>query len=423
MDVPKPNQVDPDGALLGPGALSDAEAAGTRPGAAFRPDIISPSPAAYNARSSALFDEAKAVLAAQAAAELARKPRRRPSGLGQALGAVGLLVAAIGATGALFTLGGSDPGSGVVLLAVAVLGAGLFIRAYLADRRWRQVREATIVARPPGHTTAAGDYIALGDARVPGGSSIGQSLRRFLDDPTRYPSISLAGPDDTFIRFRLSEGSPRSLLGEAASDASLIKPILGADGPNGLVALGWATPAPGIRTDFAAEWLLPVDIDALLKVVVSTAKIYGVDEGDLRSSLDADDASDRHRIHFDPASRDPVWLRRLVKRWWGPATWVVAVAIVLVGKDGFGRLLDSAWGSIPRIVQHGLLSAVLFGVSAACIRRNLNTADPITMTGYNRLRGRTVTTYAPHAWWGIIGGVAAIVAVIFLITGFLGGTG
>lgn len=193
-----------------------------------------------------------------------------------------------------------------------------------------------------------------------------------------------------------------------------------------MVALGWATPAPGIRTDFAAEWLLPVDIDALLKVVVSTAKIYGVNEADLHSSLGAHDASDRRGIDTDPASRGPVWVRRLAKRWWGPASWVVAVigfgVILLVGTEQLERSLDTAWSSIPMIVQHGLLSAVLFVVSAACVRRYRNTADPFTMTGDDESWGRAVS-YAPHAWWGIIGAGAAIVAVILLIIGFLGSTG
>jgi hypothetical protein len=370
--------------------------------------------------SSELFDEAKAALEDLTASEFARNAQRRPSLVGQLLGALGLLVGTIVGVAAILGLSGPDPGSAAIQIAISLIGLALFARAFVAQRRWRVVKDATVNAREASHWGAFGTYVLSGGADDPTTRMISQFVRRFLDDPIRHQFVSFDGPDGVYIRFTLASNAPRTLVGVAASDASLGRSALGQDGPRGLIALGWATPAPGIRKDFAAEWRLPVVVDELAKVVVSTAKIYGVEASNLMPATAIIKGSPQTiRVGGDGASEDAKLgpLERSLELLRGPIGWAVVVLIVVIGKDR----LDAGWRTLPPIAQTGLGVALTLYISAICLRRYRQTADPIRSVGYDRLRGRTVVTYAPHAWWGIIGVGAALAAALLLVVGFAGG--
>jgi hypothetical protein len=353
------------------------------------------------------------------------RPVEKPGCLGPMLGAVGLLVAAVfGAIGLLSIA--SDPVLAIVELVVASAGGVAFVRAAKADRRRRELERSAIHRRPAG-AAGPGAHRYAAD-RAPVGDPMETALRTFLDDPERLKYLDIEGTGSMRLHFLLLSTDPTVLRGEATGLSRLDpRDHPGPDAQSGLIALGWAAPAPPSREDFAAEWSLPVDLAGLRTFILSTARIYNVEPTVLRprfgglpttryAAASAEPNALRGQMDSAtigvPAGRD---LRGLLGRWsrhpvarWGP--FAIAVVFIIVGPARLKEFVES----LPPWLLYGALGIGSLRTGVAYVIRYMRTSDPFSLTGWNWWRGRTVTDYESHIWWGVFGAILVVVGLVFL---------
>lgn len=349
-------------------------------------------------------------------------PVKKPGCLGPSLGAAGLLLAAIfGPIGIMAIT--SDPILGIVGLVVASFGGVLFGRAWVADHRRRETQRRTIRRWP----AADGDpRVRYADRARPTGDAIALGLRSFLDDPDRLGYVDIEGPRSFRVHFALLATDANVLRGEAIALSRLVpQDHPGPDAGLGLANMGWAAPTWPSREDFAAEWSLPVDLARLSLFVRSTAAVYKVDATLLRPRFGSPDSvGDRPAADGlqPPGEGAPVAapamrrfsavVRRLSRH---PAvTWssfAIALLALIAGPDR----LEAFIRLIPPGLILGAFGIVLFSTGVRFLARYLRTSDPFSLTGWNSWRGRTVTTYKPHVWWGITGAIGVIAGIGLLM--------
>lgn len=349
------------------------------------------------------------------------------------MGAAGMLLAAVTIPAGLMSFAW-DPLQGVMLLLVAGAGVGLFVRAWFADRRWRAAQQTTI-HRHPAAGRAVARYLPRSGGTTESDGQFGRALRSFLDDPDGLGAVVFDGPGAFRLRFALHPVDRNVLLGRAVAPSRLDP----RDRPDqdawlGLVALGWAAPPPasshekgtGIvpREDFAAEWTLPIDIDGFDRFIQSTATIYGIDVTLLQPRFTGGGhgpgvpPSDRVIGVAGPAPFDPY----LTLRRWSQhplarlLTFAVCLGIVAAGRERFGEVFRS----IPHVLLFAGLAALFLIGAVHLLNRYLRTADPFSLTGWNWVRGRTVTHYQTHVWWGIFGALSAVVGLFLTIQALTG---
>jgi len=362
-----------------------------------------------------------------------RAATSKQPGLSSCLGALALLVAAVAAPIGLMSIG-SAPLQGIGLLGLACLASGLFVWAWLRDRRWRNVQPTTIHRHPAGGR-APGRYVSPVNEKTNPIGRFGQALRMFLDDPAGLGALTIDGPGTFYLRFTVDPADPNVLSGRAVA-ISRLEPSQRPpeDAWLGLVALGWAAserPAyreagagDAPREEFGAEWELPVALDDIDAVIRSTATVYGVDAALLRPRFASgrpspdEPVSDGEPGGEAPAEWDPLGtLRRWDDHPAATFAWIaIGVVFLVAGRDrieGFIR-------AIPGVLAYGALAALCFAIAIHLLNRYTRTADPFSLTGWNRLRRRTVTTYEGHVWWGIFGVIAALIGVFFVIQAVTG---
>jgi hypothetical protein len=353
------------------------------------------------------------------------RPVEKPGCLGPMLGAIGLLVAAVfGVIGVLSIA--SDPILAIIELVVAFAGGIAFVRAAAADRRRREIERSTIYRRPAVSDDSGAPRYARD--RAPLGDPMAIALRTFLDDPEGLQYLDIEGTGSMRLRFLLLSTDPTVLRGEATG-LSRLDPAdhPGPDAQSGLIALGWAAPAPASREDFAAEWSLPVDLAGLAAFIDSTARIYNVEPAVLRprfggvptiQAVAAPVEPNALRVQTDSTPVDGAarrglagllgrWSRHPVVRW----GWIaIAVVYVLVGPARFKELLQS----LPPWLPSGAIGLLALRAGVQYLIRFRRTSDPFSLSGWNWLRSRTVTTYESHFWWGVFGAGLVLFGLAFL---------
>jgi hypothetical protein len=245
------------------------------------------------------------------------------------------------------------------------------------------------------------------------------ALGAFLDDADDLGYVIFEGQGSFFLRFALLGTDANVLVGEAVGLSRLESPTIpGPDARLGLVALGWAAPAPPSRIDFATEWTLPVDLAELGKFIVSTARIYGIDPGLLRPrfGITPPATGQSELVPVSTVSTAPgSGPGPAVRRWWhSPATQgsgVVALLILLLGRDR----LSAIYHSLPQAIVSGAFGILFLGSAGYLLNRATRTADPFSISVWDRWRGRDVTNYASHRWWGIFGTTCAVIGVYLMI--------
>jgi hypothetical protein len=359
------------------------------------------------------------------------RPVEKPGCLGPMLGAVGLLVAAVFGVIGLLSIA-SDPLLAILELAIASAGGVAFVRAAIADRRRRGVEHRTIHRRP---AAAAGQgalrYVDDGVSRE---DPMAIALGTLLDDPERLGHLDIEGTGSMRLHFQLLSTDPTVLRGEATG-LSRLDPAdhPGPDAQFGLISLGWAAPAPPSREDFAAEWSLPVDLAGLAAFIDSTAWIYNVEPAVLRPRFgglptatntaelaetaepaepnalrgQTDSATVGGPARGDLSGLVGRWSRHPVVRW---GWFAIAVLYLIVGPARFKEL----FGLLPPWLPSGAIGLVALRTGAQYVIRYRRTSDPFTLSGWDRWRGRTVTNYESHFWWGIFGAALVVVGLAFL---------
>lgn len=345
----------------------------------------------------------------------------KPGCLGPAMGAVGLLVAVLFGMIGMASIA-ANPVQGIIGLVAASFGGVVFGRAWIADRRWRELERRTIHRRP----AAAGDSVAhrYVDDQASAGDPITIAVRTFLDDPAGLRYLDIEGTGSMRLHFALLSSDPTVLRGQATG-LSRLDPNdhPGLDAESGLFVLGWAGPAPPSREDFAAEWSLPIDLAGLGAIILSTARIYSVEPTTLRARFGgtpsvsyaaepvepnvlrrqkdktADAAPDRPNLR----AVLPRWSRRRALRW---LPFSVALVAVVAGKARIEEFVR--W--LPPWLPSGALGIVILGTGVRFLLRFFKTSDPFSVTGSD---GRT--DYEAHIWWGIVGAVAVVVGIGFLV--------
>lgn len=347
---------------------------------------------------------------------------KKPGCLGPSLGAAGLLLAAIfGPIGVMAVT--SDPVMGVTGLVVASFGGVLFGRAWVADHRRREIQRRTIRRRPAADGDPRVPYIA--GAR-PTGDAIAIALRSFLDDPARLGYLDIEGPRSFRVHFALLATDANVLRGEAIALSRLVRQDHpGPDAGLGLANMGWAAPTWPSREDFAAEWSLPVDLAQLSSFVRSTAAIYKVDATLLRPRFGSPPSvGDRPAVdglqqsgEGVPVAAPATWgfsrvVRRLSRH---PAVTWASFAMALLGLIAGPDRVEAFIRLIPAGLLLGAFGIAILSTGGRFLVRYRRTSDPFSLTGWNRWRGRTVTTYKPHVWWGITGAIGVIAGIGLLI--------
>lgn len=349
-------------------------------------------------------------------------------GLTSCLGALGILVAAVAAPIGLLSIA-SAPFEAVAFLVAACAGAGMFVRGWLADRRWRGIQR-TMIQRHAAAGREAARYLSPTGGVTHRGGRFGMALRTFLDDPDGLVSLVLDGPGMFHLRFALLPTDRNVLFGQAVAMSRLDpdhRPPQ--DAWLGLVTLGWAAPerptyreaGAGIapREGFAAEWTLPIDIDEFERFVHSTAKVYGIDPTLLRPRFEAVrpgqempelDGLPRAAAPaaFDPSVSLRRWSRHPAVQF---ASFAIAIVLLAAGRDGIGAFFRA----VPPVLMSGGLAVLFLVVALHLLNRYLRTADPFSLTGWNWVRRRTVTHYQRHVWWGIFGVGSAIIGIFFVV--------
>lgn len=92
-------------------------------------------------------------------------------------------------------------------------------------------------------------------------------------------------------------------------------------------------------------------------------------------------------------------------------TWILVAVAVLVAPDR----LEAFVRSLPAGLLAGAFGVVLLWKGVPSVARFVRTSDPFTATGWNRWRGREVTTFEPHIWWGIFGAIGVVGGIALLI--------
>jgi hypothetical protein len=228
------------------------------------------------------------------------------------------------------------------------------------------------------------------------------------------------------VHFALLVTDANVLRGEAIALSRLVpQDHPGPDAGLGLANMGWAAPTWPSREDFATEWSLPVDLARLSSFVRSTAAVYKVDATLLRPTFGSPvstshgAAGDGSRPSREAAPVAAPATRRLsgvvgrLSR--HPAVTWASFAIALLGLIAGRDRVEAFIRLIPAGLLLGVFGIAILRTGVRFLARYRRTSDPFSLTGWNGWRGRTVTTYKPHVWWGITGAIGVIAGIGLLI--------